>query len=183
MNRRRTGIVFGVAVLVGVALLVLLFSPLSGPPSVSKADTQSLNPALSDPYQEAKKPSDTIIQVGSGESGLPIRVWNDNSGNRTVLIKLYHNASDSVLINRTETLAPNGALRLEILSADRYYLTITERSSGMTGTYAVTLDRFDCNEHLATVRINETDIDSKTMQTGQGCGGIPISLTYFGTLQ
>ena len=73
------------------------------------------------------------------------------------------------MVTRTETLPPSGTVRLEIRSPGGYLLNVTDESTGETGTYAVTPGHFDCNDRLATVRINRTDIGSRTIQTAMGC--------------
>lgn len=174
MERRRApAIVLAVGAVVATAIVLFpVLSPLSGPPSVTTADSPALSPGLSDPFAGQKRPPSVVLHVGDGEDGIPVRVWNDGQSARTVSIALRHNGSDSTIVRRTETLPPNGTLRVEILVQDRYLLAVTDESTGTTGTYAVTPDLFDCNEHLATVRVNDTAISSRTMQTGIGCGGL-----------
>jgi hypothetical protein len=174
MERRRAlAVVLAVGAVVATAMVLFpALSPLSGPPSVTTAESPSLDPSLSDPFAGQKRAPSVVLHVGDGEDGLPVRVWNDGKSARTVSITLRHNGSDSTIVRRTETLSPNGTLRVEILAQGRYLLTVTDESTGTTGTYAVTPDRFDCNEHLATVRVNDTAVSSRTMQTGMGCGGV-----------
>lgn len=174
MERRRAlAAVLAVGAVIG-AVMVLFpsLSPLSDPPSVTTADSPSLDPSLPDPYDRAKGDPTAVIQVGDGENGLPVRVWNDNPERRTVSIELVHNRSGSTVVTRTETLPPSGTVRLEIRSPGGYLLNVADESTGATGTYAVIPDHFDCNDRLATVRINGTDIDSRMIQTAMGCGGI-----------
>jgi hypothetical protein len=174
MERRRAlAVVIAVGAVVATAMVLFpALSPLSGPPSVTTAESPSLDPSLSDPFAGQKRAPSVVLHVGDGEDGLPVRVWNDGKSARTVSITLRHNGSDSTIVRRTETLSPNGTLRVEILAQGRYLLTVTDESTGTTGAYAVTPDRFDCNDHLATVRVNDTAVSSRTMQTGMGCGGV-----------
>lgn len=171
MNIRPLLTVF-LIIIAGIVASVFLFptlSHLSGPPDVTTSDTPTIDPSVPAPYQGTKAEPTTVIQVDGAGDRLPIQIWNDSPTNRTVSVELIHNKSHSSLVTHTETLPPNGTLRLEIRSPG-YLLKVTDESTQTTGTYPVTTDHFDCNSRFAEVRIDGNgNIDSQTVSTSMGC--------------
>ena len=173
MNIRPYLTVFLIIITAIVVSLILFptLSDLSGPPAVTTTDTPTIEPSVPEPYQGTKAKPTTVIQVGESGDGLPIQVWDDSPTDRAVSVELIHNDSDSSLVTRTETLPPNGTLRLEIRSPTGYLLRVTDESTQTTGTYPVTSEHFDCNSRFAEVRIDGNGtIDSRTISTDMGCG-------------
>lgn len=156
----------------GIVVSVFLFptlSQLSGPPDVTVTDTPAIDPSVSAPYQGTKSEPTTVIQVDGAGDRLPVQIWNDSPMNRTLSVELRHNDSDSSLVTRTETLPPNGTLRLEIRSPG-FLLEVTDEPTQTTGTYPVTTDQFDCNSRFAEVRIDgDGNVDSRTSSTSMSC--------------
>ena len=158
------------AIVVSLILFPTL-SNLDSSPAVTTTDTPTIEPSVPEPYQGTKVEPTTVIQVGESGAGLPIQVWNDSPTNRTVSVELIHNDSDSSLVTRTETLPPNGTLRLEIQSPAGYLFRVTDESTQTTGTYPVTTEHFDCNSRFAELRIDGNGtLDSRTVSTSMGCG-------------
>ncbi|WP_424004436.1 hypothetical protein ACOZ4I_07170 [Haloarcula salina] len=159
-------------VIAGVVASVFLFPTLSylgGPPDVTTADTPTIDPSVPAPYQGTKAEPTTVIQIDGAGEGVPVQIWNDSPTNRTVTLEVMHNGSRSSLVTHTETLPPNGTLRLEFRSPG-FLLEVTDESTQTTGTYAVTADQFDCNSRFAEIRIGgDGNIDSQTVATSMGC--------------
>ncbi|GCF16126.1 hypothetical protein Harman_40610 [Haloarcula mannanilytica] len=156
----------------GSVASVFLFptlSHLSDPPDVTISDTPTIDPSVPAPYQGTKAEPTTVIQVDGAGDRFPIQIWNDSPTNRTVAVELIHNQSHSSLVTQTETLPPNGTVRLEIRSPG-YLLKVTDEATQTTGTYPVTTAHFDCNSRFAEVRIDGNgNIDSQTVSTSMGC--------------
>lgn len=156
----------------GIVASVFLFptlSHLSGPPDVTTSDTPTIDPSVPAPYQGTKAEPTTVIQVGGAGETFPIQIWNDSPMNRTISVELLHNGSHSSLVTQTETLPPNGTLRLEIRSPG-YLLKVTDEATQTTGTYPVTTAHFDCNSRFAEVRVHGNgNVDSQTVSTSMGC--------------
>lgn len=160
-------------ILAGIGGSILLFSTLSGPsgpPDVTTAETPVLDPSVPAPYRGTKGEPVTVIRVGETGDGLPIQIWNAGPTERAVSIELIHNESDASLLNRTETLPPNGTVRIELRSSTGYLLEVTDVSTGTTERYPVTSEHFDCNERFAEVRVaGNGSVDSRTVSTDMGC--------------
>jgi len=171
MNLRPLLAVF-LIITAGMVASLLLFPTLSahsGPPDVTTTDTPTIDPSVPAPYHGTKAEPSVVVQVGETGNGLPIQIWNASPTNRTVSVEIIHNDSDSSLLTRTETLPPNGTLRLEIPSPG-YLLRVTDESTQTTGTYPVTTDHFDCNARFAEIRVDaDGNVDSGTVSTTMGC--------------
>lgn len=160
-------------VLAGVGISAVLFPAIGafgGPPDVTTTADPAVDSATANSSQAQDVPPSLAVQVGSGHNEYLIQVGNDSPSNRTVSLTLTHEESDSSLLDRTETLAPNGTVRIELRAPADYLLEVTDDSTGTTGTHRVTPDEFDCNYRFATIRVDRNGtVDSRVIATVMGC--------------
>lgn len=150
-----------------------------GSPVVSvDVSPENVEPSTSTPLVETDASPTVRIVVGDDRSGDPrphwLWLWNDGE-RRDLELTLTRTAntpfgeSTARVVQRTETLAADAVLAVELWTPGEYDLALA--GDGVAETISVPRSRFDCNDATTSVAIRADGVETQTVSTSMGCGG------------
>src|SRR6056297_2814368 len=112
----------------------------------------------------------TLVVGDGGSQGEQVRVWNGTDRSREILLEIGGTPDADPWFRRTSALASGANLAIDLRNARDYAISVA--TAERARTVEVPEPRVDCNDSATDVVVREDAIESRTISTQEGCGGL-----------
>ena len=113
----------------------------------------------------------TTLAVGDGgASGETVWVWNETGQRREMTVELGGESDPNPWLSGTYGLDSGSGLALDLRTPRNYAIAVGV--DGRTETVTVPESQFDCNDSATDVAVRPETIETQTISTTMGCGGL-----------
>lgn len=143
-----------------------------GPPEVREESGQTPDRSVPATLVEFSEGSvGTTLVVGDGEaSGETVWVWNETGQRRETTVELGGESDPNPWFSGTYGLDSGSGLVFDLRTPRNYAISVGVDDRSKTVT--VPKSRFDCNDSATDVVVRAKTIETQTISTTAGCGGL-----------